>query len=95
MDKYASQQSFGGQRASVNRSVIVVADGQIEPGIIVGISSAGTPLIRTLGAFASGKGDSTYGASDRIEFQDCASPQALEESRRMSNAPFWTWPPRV
>jgi len=95
MDRYASKQEFGGQRASISRLVLVVAKGQVEPGLIVAIGANDRPIIRSFGLFPGGKADSTWGVSDRLEFRACPTEQFLAEELAAEGEPFWTWPPRV
>lgn len=95
MDRYASAQQFGGQRASVGRQVIVVADGQIAAGIIVAIGLDDRPIIRSFGLFPGGKEDSGWNASMRLEHRACATERELEALVAAKEPPAWCWPPRI
>jgi hypothetical protein len=95
MDRYATVQEFGGQRASIHRLVLVVANGQVEPGLIVAIGANDQPIIRSFGLFPGSKADATWGVSEPLAFRACPREQYLREELAEAGEPFWTWPPRV
>lgn len=91
MNKYATEQQFGGQRASVGRSVIVVGDGQLAAGQIVGISVNDSPIIRSVAVVGSGE----WKVVNTCAFREVLSATELEAVVETATESFWTWPPRV
>ncbi len=94
--KYATEQKFGDQRASVGRVVIVITedDGErlLTPGIISRIREDDTPLIRTVGSFPSG--DDTL--SDGKDWGGLVYREAVTEADiEALPVDSWTYPPRV
>jgi len=91
--RYASHQTFDGQRATVGRVVIVMmTGGAVTAGIIACINGEDRPLIRTLEPFPSndGTGGATPGWGP-FEFFPSKSEADLDGMPDLT----WTWPPRV
>jgi len=88
--KYATVQSFGGQRASIGRVVLVkigVGQGDVEPvlapGMIESIEEGDRPNIRTTTGmrFAGGM----------LDFAETKTEADIDSAPLGS----WTWPPRA
>lgn len=85
MSKYATDQQFGGQRASVGRIVVVRTGRGIQAGVISEIYGD-EPVIRVLSAHTNPDVSSEFFA-----FFEAKTEQEL------LGAPdgFWSWPPRI
>lgn len=94
--RYATQQIFGGQRASVGREVTVVEGGSVYSGKIVGINGKDLPIIRVCAASQSNQDkilNAVPGLEEELIFHSCMSEQDLCGPKAPTS--FWTWPPRV
>lgn len=88
MARYTSESTFGGQRASVGRVVVVAREvtrgGRVElrAGIIATILPSGEPSIDVIGL------------SDALQGAPFVETKTPEDAEAMP-AGSWTWPPRV
>jgi hypothetical protein len=91
--KYASVQSFSGQRASVGRAVVMKdGEGAIYSGQIVGISGQDLPIVRVFGCPGNASDDGAYNHSaEYLPHRGVSSEADLDREV----GPFWCWPPRV
>ena len=81
MDKYATTQSFGNQRASIGRMVMVRVRTLLMPGIIVEIRGD-APVIQVLDGSSIREALVFFNAATELDLERMPSPS-------------WCWPPRV
>jgi hypothetical protein len=89
-ERYATEQSFGGQRASVCRQVCVKWDGWVSAGIVVAING-NRPIIRAMAATTSGPDTAFNLSREELPFAEVRA----EADIATAPARCWFWPPRV